>query len=456
MSLTSRFRFVVLVVATFSLSLILGGTEGLPVAAAGGPPVFEDGDKPKKPKKTDAEAKKKPAKKTVVRWGQRRNESDEEYDKRFAKLLKRVRQAKRGDYSGGVFINEKREEVRMWEHQGPVFYCRSDISQEFAANLAMYMEMIHREYGEVFRRVLQEPARVREPIEVIVFGDPQTYYNSGGRPGSGGYFTWQPNRHGDRSRFWPCKHFRLVQFTDGEKDFAHWNKETLRHEAGHMQLQLRLGFTMLPNGEGYAVVPPIWWTEGVATTFEYWDLHKTVDENMALLARRGRYAPLIRRMFDTEAWTDLDYVWRLNMYTWNASRTYFNYCEAWALAGYMLSDPVNGYRDFRRIMDVVKRVGENYQGITSNREIVESRAWAEAFPPEVMDKMQENWYRWVKENIVDAPPVPDEEFVLRSAGINPAVTDRFEPFQTEGERKANEEWVKKEEKRRKKEKKIEW
>ncbi|HVP09817.1 MAG TPA: hypothetical protein VMV94_01365, partial [Phycisphaerae bacterium] len=35
-----------------------------------------------------------------IRWGQRRNETDAQYDKRYAALLKKVKQDKRGDLTG--------------------------------------------------------------------------------------------------------------------------------------------------------------------------------------------------------------------------------------------------------------------------------------------------------------------------------------------------------------------
>lgn len=435
-------------------------------------PVFEDdGDKkvggkdPKKKKDVKGDKKTKvAAKSTKIRWGQRRNETDAEYDKRYANLLKRVKKEKQGDYSGGMFENEKNEEVRFWTHKGGVFICRSDISQGFTADLVMYMEMLHREYSEAFQKTLGVPSRVREPIEVIVFGSRITYIKAGNSPNSGGNFNFAPNLRGDRSPFWPAKRFRLTQFTDGITDFAKWDKGVLKHEAAHMELQLRLGFTVfaagnrfgLPEGTAFAVMPPIWYTEGVATVFEHWDFNKTVDENFLEIPNRGRYAPFIRRLYGTDEWQDFDHLWHLNFQTWNQGNVYINYCYAWSLMAYMFTEGKNGHRDCRKIMDLTKSVGENTRKITVNREVVESNAWNRLFPEEDRAKLEANWTKWIAENVSRDKRVVDEEFILRQNGIKPDVVDRIERFSTEAEIKANKEWVEKETERRKKAKTVEW
>jgi hypothetical protein len=436
-------------------------------------PLLDDDDDAKKDPKKGPKVKKgaKGDKKTKhaakgpkIRWGQQRSESDAEYDKRFATLLKRVKKEKQGDYSGGQFFNEKDEEVRFWTHRSGVFICRSDISQEFTADLVMYMEMLHREYGEAFQKTLGVPSRVREPIEVIVFGNRITYIKAGNPPGSGGNFNFCPNLMGDRSPFWPAKHFRLTQFTDGVTDFAKWEKGVLKHEAAHMELQLRLGFTIvsagnafgLPEGIAFAAMPPIWYTEGVATVFEHWDFNKTVDENFLEIPNRGRYAPFIRRLYGTDEWQDFDTLWHLNMRTWNQGNVYINYCYAWSLMAYMFTEGKNGHRDFRKIMDLTKSVGENTRKITSNMEVVESNAWNRLFPEEDRAKLEANWMKWVAENVPRDKQVPDEEFLLRRMGIKPDVIDRIERFSTDAEIAANKEWVEKETERRKNSKTVEW
>ncbi|MBK8269110.1 MAG: hypothetical protein IPK83_12705 [Planctomycetes bacterium] len=181
-----------------------------------------------------------------IRWGQRRNESDAEYDKRYSKVLKRTRQDKKDDKSGGEITNGK-ENIQMWTYMGHPFIVRTDISKEFTADTAMYMEMLHRDYGEAYKKFLGVAASVKEKIEVIVFSDRATYMRNGGSPGSGGFFMPFAHLKNDRGTSWAAKHYRLQQFTDGITDFAKWPKGTLKHEAAHMELQLRLGMTLIPG-----------------------------------------------------------------------------------------------------------------------------------------------------------------------------------------------------------------
>ena len=465
MSHGSRFRLACVAAATITLAIILGGPDRLPPAMAQSvqPPILPDGGDTPKGGKEDigkgqgrkSDRKSGKAKSRVIRWGQQRGETDADYDARFEKLLKRIKREKQGDYSGGHFLNEKNEEVRFWTYKGRTFICRSDVSQEFTADLAMYMEMLHREYGEAYTKILGVPARVREPIEVIVFADRATYLKTGAPPSSGGYFDPVPFARGDRSRYWPAKHFRLVQFTDGIKDFAKWPKGTLKHEGAHMELQLRLGFTVLEKQIGFPVLSPIWWNEGQATIFEDWDFDKTVDENFAEIPNRGRYAPFIRRLYGTDEWKDFGHIWNINPATWNNTPepdgVYTNYCYAWSLVAYMFTGGEEGHRDYRKIMDLCKRVGLNdTRKLNANHEVVGSVAWDKVFPEEDQAKIDQSWNKWVAENIPKDKRVPDEEVWCRYRNINPDVVDRLERLTDEDEIKANQKWVEQERQRRKK------
>ncbi|MBX3394526.1 MAG: hypothetical protein KF841_04075 [Phycisphaerae bacterium] len=428
---------------------------------------MDDGDagakkkaKPKKSSKDDKSAKKKhPLREdgsSHIRWGQRRTESDEAYDKRYAALLKRIKQDKKGDFTGGSFTNGK-EQVYLWTYMGHPFIVRTDISKEFTADTAMYMEMLHRDYGNAYKKFLGVPAQIKQPIEVIVFADRATYMRNGGAPGSGGMF--QPAAHlmQDRLDAWPARHFRLSQFTDGETDFAKWEKGTLKHEAAHMELQMRLGMTLLPGYNiGFPVRAPNWWNEGHASVFEWWDFDKDVDENLLEVPDRGRYAPIIRRLFGTDGWKNFDYVWKIDPASWHRDMTtpqgYLNYCQSWSLAAYMMSSGVEGRNHFRAIFDLSKRVGVDrqttYQGDTM-------LAWQDKFPIEEQEKLEKQWMKWVETHVSRDKKVPDEEYFLRRGGFNPKVLDRLERFSSEEDFEANRKWVKAEEKRRAKLKLIE-
>ncbi|MFH1419897.1 MAG: hypothetical protein ABII12_16615 [Planctomycetota bacterium] len=425
--------------------------------------LFRDDDETTTKKKRGKSGKKHKKKEDSIRWGQRHNETDEHYDKRYKRVLKRVRQDKRGDYSGGEFRGTGGQDVRFYTHKGRVFVSRSDISKEFTADLAMYMEMLHREYGKAFSKVLGIPADPSSRIEVIVWSDRNNYILNGGSANSGGYFDPAANLRGDRGPTWPARMYRLVQFTDGITDFARWPKGTLKHEGAHMELQLRLGFTKNPQygNQAIPIVCPIWWNEGVATNFEYWDFAKSVEENIAEMPRRGRYAPFIRRIHETDDWKDFQWLWLIDPGLWNSGyggvdQVYLNYCQSWSLVAYMFNGGIKGHRDFRRIYDLTKQVGTIRQKATNDWKVVQSDAWLREFSTEDQMAIEKNWNEWIANNFPRDDRVADEEYYCRCRRVDPSIVDRLSRFSSEAEVEENKKWLDKEQERREKDKGLEF
>lgn len=421
---------------------------------------FDDGDEDDKDKDEDVKKKpskkEKPAKKPAIRWGQRRGESVEKYDKRYERVMHKIKQDKRGDFNAGM-INNGKEQVRMWTYMGYPFIVRTDISKEFTADTLMYMEMLHREYGAAYKKILGVKSDLKEPVEVIVFADRDTYMKNGGTPGSGGFFNPAVHLNGDRGPHWPARHYRLQQFTDGIKDFSKWHKGVLKHEAAHMELQLRLGYKVLPGYEiGFPVDCPRWFNEGHASVFEYWDFDKTVDENLAEIPNRGRYAPVIRRLFETDRWKDFHYVWTIDPQTWHHDMTsdqgFFNYAQAWSLCAYMMNGGKKGAADFRKIFDLSTRVGVDRQTTYHGDRM---RSWDEVFDDKEREKLEKNWLGWVGENVSRKKKVPDEDYFLRRMGYDPTIKEKLVRYKKEDDIKANRDWVEKEKKKRETGSKIE-
>jgi hypothetical protein len=407
------------------------------------PPKDKGSEKKSKSKKSTA---KKP--KALIRWGKRRNETNEEYDKRFSRVEKLTKMDRENDLDGG--------NLKMWTYKGHPFIVRTDIDKRFTAETAMYMEMLHREYGEAYSKLLGGvPAQVKEKIEVIVFSERETYIENGGSPGSGGFFMSFGHLVGDRGPHWPARRYRLQQFTDGIKEFARWPKGTLKHEAAHMELQLRLGNTLWGGAIGVPVDCPRWWNEGHASVFEYWDFDKTVEENFAEIPNRGRYAPVIRRIYDTDRWKEFNYVWTIDPKSWHGDMTsdqgFLNYSQAWSLAAYMMNTGMKGRKDFRAIFHLSKRVGTDYQTTLKGEGL---RAWETAFPPEDRERLEKNWLEWVAKNVPREKRVPDEDWMLLQQGFNPKHVDKLEPY-TEEDMKELSGKIKKERDRRKRERRIE-
>ncbi len=425
--------------------LLIGGLIwGVPVASVAsqsgpaGPNISQDDDPPqkKKPRKTRRSKRKKKTRKTSdkskessaskkddrIRWGQRRGESDEKYDKRYERLLRRVRFDKEGDDQGGP--------IRLWTYMGTPFIVRSDISKEFTADTAMYMEHLHREYGKAYARMLGVPAEIREKIEVVVYKDQETYMKAGGMAGSGGSFATAP-RFPDRGDKWPALRYRLTQFTSGIDDFAEWEKGVLKHESAHMEFRMRLGLKVA--GKGQPAIPiqaPLWFDEGQAMIFEDWNFDLTVEENFEAIYKRGRYAPVIRRIHETDRWKDFEYIWKIDPGTWQSDMTspqgFLNYAQAWSLAAYMMNGGGSGRRNFRTIFDLCKRIGG--EKIMTGEG---SRAWDKEFPPRMRQRMDEEWRQWVADRLPKGKENPGDELLLMRQGFRPDITDRLVEYTQE-------------------------
>src|SRR5262249_16360956 len=147
----------------------------------------------------------------------------------------------------------KKDEDGLFTLESVPFIVRSDIDEQFTVDTALFMEMLHRAYGETYHRMGLPAGPPKEWIEVVVYADQVTYMKNGGGAGSGGQFvqTW-PFFKDRPYPSWKAQHYRLAMFTEGVKKFDAWPKGTLQHEAAHMELAMRLGFF---------VDSPRWWNE---------------------------------------------------------------------------------------------------------------------------------------------------------------------------------------------------
>ncbi|MFO0971980.1 MAG: hypothetical protein U1A27_00875 [Phycisphaerae bacterium] len=336
----------------------------------------------------------KPGAAKKLHVGQRHGESDEQYTKRRDLLVKRSEKDKDGLYT-----------LRTQP-----FIIRTDISADFTADTALFMEMLHREYGKTYAKMGLPQGPAKEWIEVVVYADRATYMRTGGSAGSGGQFM-QAIRFTDRPPTWSATHYRLAMFTDGETEFAKWEKGTLQHEAAHMELQLRLGFL---------VDSPRWFNEGQASCFENWDFDKTVDENLAAIPRRGRYAPVIRRAAGTDKLKPFSYVWEIDAASWHAAMTDsqggLNYSMAWSLAAYMLNEGKTGRKAFRTVYGLSKRVGADRQISATG---TKTRAWQNEFPAPEQKKLEHEWIAWIDRCLPKEKANPDERDGLINMGYDP-------------------------------------
>ncbi|MCK6456441.1 MAG: hypothetical protein L6Q92_07925 [Phycisphaerae bacterium] len=340
------------------------------------------------------ESRPKPSKSAKpLKVGQRPGESDEAFAKRRALLIRKA----------------QKDKDELYTLRARPFIVRSDISSEFTTDAALYMEMLHREYKLAYRKMSLPAGDVKEWIEVIIFADRATYIRNGGTEGSGGQFMqWIFT---DRPPTWPARHYRLMMFTNGVTKFSDWPKGVLKHEAAHMELQLRLGF---------GVDSPRWWNEGQASCFEDWDFDKSVDENLAEIPKRGRYAPVIRRLHGTKKFKPFAYVWEISPQSWHAAMTDeqggLNYAQAWSLAAFMLNEGVNGRKAFQQIYGLSKRVGADRQISGTG---TKTRAWEVKFPKDEQKKIESQWMAWIEKQLPKDRENPDEWMGLVNMGYDP-------------------------------------
>ncbi len=339
--------------------------------------------------------------------GQRPNESLQKWKARRTQMIRRC---------------SDRDPYGYFTLRGRPFITRTDISPDFTADTALYMEMLHRDYKKAYQKVGLPPGDAKELIEVIVFADRKTYLENGGSEGSGGYFR-RAIGFPDRPANWPVRHYRLAMFTSGEHDFDKWEKGTLKHEAAHMELQLRLGFL---------TDCPRWWNEGQASVFEDWDFDLSVEENLAAIPRRGRYAPVIRRAYGTDKFKPFDYVWTIDPASWHSDMTSeqgaLNYAQAWSLAAFMLHEGVNGRKAFMRIFKLSLTVGADREISTTG---TKTRAWEQSFTRNDQRVMESQWTGWIEKNLPRKEANRDEWEGLLDMGYDPRHDEELVPLTPE-------------------------
>jgi len=331
-------------------------------------------------------------------WGRKESESEADYAKRRARMIKRCR----------------KDTLGLYAIRNLLFLVRTDVSPEFTVDLALYMEELHRAYSGAFTRMGAPPSKGRDIIEVVCYKDRERYIKEGGDPNSGGHFHPAANfneKYWNRPKGWPAGQFRLQLFTSGVEDFDQWEKKTLKHEAAHMELQLRLGYSALDA--------PRWWNEGMAACFEEWDFDKSINENFAEIPRRGSYAPFIRKIWGTDLWKDFNYVWTIDGKSWHQDMGSFqgmlNYCQAWSLAAFMFNQSTKGKKFFNQIFNLSITLGED----TANPRGVKKRGWEEAFSLADRAAMEQAWLEWIKTALPKDQLNPGEEMFLLRRGFDP-------------------------------------
>lgn len=248
---------------------------------------------------------------------------------------------------------------------------KTDTDRQFAAEAAIYL----RKFQVAFRSFFKPKPKLKVRPTVYIFKDRPTYQKGMTERG----LQKLVNASGAYS--WARKLSQLYCFNDkpGES-FAKMRKDTLRHEGAHQLLSYILGRHDIP----------IWFTEGVATFFEAWNVEKPRKWNIEQLKKGHTRFAMIKDTFDTKAFKDLHYLVSLDHERWMPEGgakplVLQHYAEVQSFMTFLLISP-KGRDFFARIFRAVAR-GKNVSRMMT---------------PKAIDGAQNAWYKDIRDRI--SPP----------------------------------------------------
>ena len=276
-------------------------------------------------------------------------------DKEIARVKARVKKTTDGFYT-----------VRY-----ATYTVKTDIDRQFAAEAAVYM----RKFQAAFRSFFKPKPKLKIRPTLYIFKDRATYkkamtargYKDLAAAGGGYAATWK------RSELY-CFHNKPG------KSFGRMNKEPIRHEGAHQLLNHALGRHDVP----------IWFTEGVATFFEDWDLGKPRKWNIDKLQKGHSLFGWIKKSFGTDTFKDLNHLVRLIHETWRPDKNakdlvMQHYAEAQSFMTFLLVNP-KGREFFSHIFRAVAR----------------GRDVSKMLTPKTISRAQDAWYKDIRERIARA------------------------------------------------------
>lgn len=243
----------------------------------------------------------------------------------------------------------------------------TDVDEQFAAEAAVYMRKFYVAFRSFFR---PRPKLKATPI-VYFLKDQKSYQDLMTERGfksllkAGGAYVGRP----DKSELF-CWHRRPGT------GFSTFRKSIVHHEGSHQLLTYILGARRIP----------IWFSEGVATFFESWEVDKTREWNLENLQKTHTQFGVIRRTFGTEEFHDLHYLVRLTSKTWIPDefgpKTIVHYAEVQSFMTFLLASE-KGRRFFGVIFKAIAR-GKDPSKMLSRR---------------VIDNAQKAWYKDIERRI---------------------------------------------------------
>ena len=266
----------------------------------------------------------------------------------------------------------KKEANGLYAVKYAAYTVKTDIDRQFTAEAAVYM----RKFQAAFRSFFKPKPKLKVRPTIYIFKDRATYRSEMMARGlarlvnSGGVYQGSK------------KVSQLFCFnTKPGKGFGAMRKDVMRHEGAHQLLSYILGRHDIP----------IWFTEGVATFFEGWNVEKPRKWNIEQLKKTSTRFDTIKKTFGTEAFKDLGYLLRLNHRTWlpdgGGPIVYQHYAEAQSFMTFLLVCS-KGREFFSRIFRAVARGKDVSKMMT----------------PKAVRGAQSAWYKDIRGRI--SPPAP--------------------------------------------------
>lgn len=270
-----------------------------------------------------------------------------------------------------------KEKDGFFEYEEEGFIVRSDISARFAAELSLYMES----FVEAFPEVFPCPPRgtVLVKLTVTIYKEKSSYLASAPDipQWSGGVFYPDWSKPG-----WPVWNVKSYPWNDENKEeFARFHRPVLQHEGAHAMFQKFTGRRPIP----------VFFNEGVATYFEWWNLREDMKTNRELRDKRTYRWRTLREKYSAEPdfkpvlkdYLDMPHEkWGMG----GNEQITLNYALAESFMSFLLSS-TKGRKDFKDM------IGELYAGHALLEKDSDYR------------KLEKEWHKYINETLLPLAPL---------------------------------------------------
>ncbi len=280
--------------------------------------------------------------------------------KKIKKLAKKI-----DEDDDGFFTYEEKD-----------FIVRSDISKDFVAELTFYMDSFVEEFPKVFP--VPPKGTVFTKLTVTIYKDRSGYLDSSPDvpEWSGGLFYPDWSKPG-----WPVWNVLSYPWEEEGKDFVYFNRPVLQHEGAHAMFQKFTGKSLIP----------VFFNEGVATYFEWWNLREDTKTNQEERDKRTYRWRLLRQKYtqEPEFSPSLEECMNMTHEDWGSglkSEIAFRYALAESFTSFLLSDS-KGRKKFKDIVE------EMYKG----HPLIKEKQYK---------KLEKDWHEYIKTILLPlAPPL---------------------------------------------------